>query len=93
MNDMNYNKVIKIGVVGATGYTGIELLRLLAIHPNAQVIVITSREHAGVRVDILFPALRGFYDQHFVEPNSDDLYKCDVVFFATPPGCCSRSYT
>jgi N-acetyl-gamma-glutamyl-phosphate reductase len=86
VNDMNNDKVIKIGVIGATGYTGIELLRLLAAHPNAQVKVITSREHTGIRVDSLFPALRGFYDHHFVEPNSEHLYECDVVFFATPPG-------
>ena len=93
VNDMNNDKVIKIGVIGATGYTGIELLRLLAAHPNAQVKVITSREHTGIRVDSLFPALRGFYDHHFVEPNSEHLYECDVVFFATEENKESHLFT
>jgi len=83
---MSNSIVIKIGVVGATGYTGVELLRLLAMHPNADVVAITSRTEAGRRVDDLFPSLRGHYEQQFTDPNSDQLNDCDVVFFATPHG-------
>jgi N-acetyl-gamma-glutamyl-phosphate reductase len=78
--------VIQVGIVGGTGYTGVELLRLLANHPQAQVRVITSRAEAGVRVDELYPNLRGFYDLQFVAPDFDELATCDVVFFATPHG-------
>lgn len=88
---MDNSIVIKIGIVGATGYTGVELLRLLAMHPNAQVVVITSRTHAGSRVDLLFPSLRGHYDHHFTAPNSEQLNNCDVIFFATPPGVAQES--
>ncbi len=83
---MKNSVVIKIGVVGATGYTGVELLRLLAMHPNAKVLAITSRTEVGRRVDDLFPNLRGHYDQSFIDPNSDQLNNCDVIFFATPHG-------
>jgi len=79
--------VIKIGIVGGTGYTGVELLRLLASHPNAQVEVITSRSEAGINVADLYPNLRGHYSNLlFTEPNTALLAACDVVFFATPHG-------
>lgn len=78
--------MIQVGIVGGTGYTGVELLRLLANHPQTQVRVITSRAEAGVRVDDLYPNLRGFYDLQFVVPDFDELATCDVVFFATPHG-------
>lgn len=78
--------MIQVGIVGGTGYTGVELLRLLANHPQAQVRVITSRAEAGVRVDDLYPNLRGFYELAFVAPDFDELAHCDVVFFATPHG-------
>jgi len=77
---------VKIGIVGGTGYTGVELLRLLANHPNAEVVAITSRSEAGMPVAEMFPNLRGFYDLAFSEPNADVLGACDVVFFATPHG-------
>ncbi len=77
---------IKVGIVGGTGYTGVELLRLLANHPEAQVQAITSRSEAGVRVDEMYPNLRGFYDLAFSEPDVEVLRACDVVFFATPHG-------
>jgi N-acetyl-gamma-glutamyl-phosphate reductase len=76
--------VIKVGIVGGTGYTGVELLRLLAGHPQVSVVVITSRAEAGRRVDDLFPNLRGYCDLQFTEPDSTRLSSCDVVFFATP---------
>ncbi|MFT6289021.1 MAG: N-acetyl-gamma-glutamyl-phosphate reductase [Alcanivorax sp.] len=76
--------MIKVGIVGGTGYTGVELLRLLASHPEAEVVSITSRAESGRRVDGLFPNLRGHYDLEFSEPSSERLAECDVVFFATP---------
>lgn len=78
--------MIKVGIVGGTGYTGVELLRLLAMHPQADVSVITSRAEAGRPVAGLFPSLRGHYDLCFSEPDVDTLSACDVVFFATPHG-------
>jgi len=78
--------VIKVGIVGGTGYTGVELLRLLAQHPEASVSVITSRSEAGRPVSDLYPNLRGHYDIAFSEPDVDALLACDVVFFATPHG-------
>lgn len=76
----------KIGLVGGTGYTGVELLRLLAAHPGVRLEVITSRSEAGTRVADLFPNLRGFYTQSFSEPDVERLSACDLVFFATPNG-------
>ena len=78
--------MIAIGIVGGTGYTGVELLRLLAQHPQADVRAITSRKDAGTRVAQMFPSLRGRYDLAFCEPQEAKLADCDVVFFATPHG-------
>ncbi|ASK26936.1 N-acetyl-gamma-glutamyl-phosphate reductase [Neisseria chenwenguii] len=77
---------IKAGIVGATGYTGVELLRLLTIHPNVEVSAITSRSEAGVAIADYFPSLRGIYDLTFQTPDEAALDQCDVVFFATPNG-------
>lgn len=74
----------KVGIVGGTGYTGVELLRLLATHPQVRVEVITSRNEAGMPVSDLYPNLRGHFDLAFTEPDIDKLAACDVVFFATP---------
>ena len=79
-------KTIKIGIVGGTGYTGVELLRLLAQHPHSELRAITSRKEAGMAVAEMFPNLRGHVDLKFSEPASAGLEKCDVVFFATPNG-------
>jgi N-acetyl-gamma-glutamyl-phosphate reductase len=76
--------MIKVGIVGGTGYTGIELLRILARHPQAELAVITSRKEAGVPVAKLFPSLRGAVSLEFSDPGKGDLAQCDVVFFATP---------
>jgi N-acetyl-gamma-glutamyl-phosphate reductase len=76
--------MVKIGIVGGTGYTGVELLRLLASHEDVEVVVITSRAESGRRVDDLFPNLRGYYDIVYTEPNLEELAACDIVFFATP---------
>lgn len=81
---------LKIGIVGATGYTGVELLRLLAQHPYVQVTTITSRSEAGVHIADYFPSLRNVYDLCFVVPEDAPLNQCDVVFFATPHGVAMR---
>ena len=79
--------MIKVGIVGGTGYTGVELLRLLAQHPEARVEVITSRSEEGVKVADMYPNLRGHYDYlSFSVPDVQRLGACDVVFFATPHG-------
>lgn len=78
--------MIKVGVVGGTGYTGVELLRLLAQHPHVEIRAITSRGEAGTPVADLFPSLRGHVSLPFSDPAGADLAGCDVVFFATPNG-------
>jgi N-acetyl-gamma-glutamyl-phosphate reductase len=79
-------ETIKIGIVGGTGYTGVELLRLLVQHPHAELKVITSRKEAGMPVADMFPNLRGRVALQFTEPSTRALSACDVVFFATPNG-------
>ncbi|MDR9433491.1 MAG: N-acetyl-gamma-glutamyl-phosphate reductase [Spiribacter sp.] len=78
--------MINAGIVGGTGYTGVELLRLLAGHPDVSLQVITSRTKAGTAVDAVFPNLRGVLDLTFSAPDTTALHDCDVVFFATPNG-------
>ena len=78
--------MIKTGVVGGTGYTGVELLRLLVGHPAVELAVITSRSEAGRPVADLFPNLRGHTGLTFTAPDAGGLESCDVVFFATPNG-------
>ena len=78
--------MIKVGIVGGTGYTGVELLRLLALHPQVDLTVITSRKEAGLPVAEMFPNLRGYVDLAFCDPQRAGLEQCDVVFFATPNG-------
>lgn len=77
---------IKTGIVGGTGYTGVELLRLLAMHPNVELTAITSRGEAGTAVADIFPNLRGHVELVFTTPDDANLEACDVVFFATPNG-------
>ena len=78
--------MIKVGVVGGTGYTGVELLRILARHPHVELSVITSRSEAGTPVADMYPNLRSIIDINFTEPDPVSLSTCDVVFFATPNG-------
>ncbi|MEB0030822.1 N-acetyl-gamma-glutamyl-phosphate reductase [Undibacterium sp. RTI2.1] len=78
--------MIKIGIVGGTGYTGVELLRLLATHSQAQIVAITSRKEDGLPVADMYPSLRGHLDIAFSSPDKAKLTECDVVFFATPHG-------
>lgn len=81
---MTATRKLKIGIVGGTGYTGVELLRLLANHPNADLVAITSRSEAGQAVADMYPNLRGHVDLKFTVPDAAELAKLDVVFFATP---------
>ena len=78
--------MIKVGIVGGTGYTGVELLRLLAVHPDVQLTAITSRKEDGLPVADMYPSLRGKVALAFSAPDKVDLSQCDVVFFATPHG-------
>ena len=78
--------MIKVGIVGGTGYTGVELLRILSQHPEVEMQAITSRKEAGVAIDELFPSLRGKVKLKFSDPAKTKLEKCNVVFFATPNG-------
>jgi N-acetyl-gamma-glutamyl-phosphate reductase len=82
--------MIKAGIVGGTGYTGVELLRLLAQHPHVELKAITSRKEAGTPVSAMFPSLRRRVDLAFTEPTPKALAGCDVVFFATPHGVCMQ---
>ena len=82
--------MIRVGVVGGTGYTGVELLRLLLCHPGVTVSVITSRSEAGRRLDDLFPSLLGTCELAFTDPAQADYSSCDVVFFATPHNVAMR---
>ncbi|MEW6165457.1 MAG: N-acetyl-gamma-glutamyl-phosphate reductase [Pseudomonadota bacterium] len=78
--------MIKVGIVGGTGYTGVELLRLLAQHPEVELVAITSRAEAGGMVAEMFPSLRGRVDLCFSDPAAAPLKECQLVFFATPNG-------
>lgn len=83
--------MIKVGIIGGTGYTGVELLRLLVTHPHVEICAITSRSEAGIHVADMFPNLRGFVDLTFTDPAPENLTECDVLFFATPNGTAMRS--
>ncbi|MES0327328.1 MAG: N-acetyl-gamma-glutamyl-phosphate reductase [Gammaproteobacteria bacterium] len=78
--------MISVGIVGGTGYTGVELLRLLVSHPEVDLKMVTSRSEAGKPVADMYPNLRGFTDVCFSEPDVKMLGACDLVFFATPNG-------
>ena len=77
---------IKVGIVGGTGYTGVELLRLLCVHPLVDIVSITSRGDAGTLVAAMYPSLRSYIDLLFEDPAKAQLNLCDIVFFATPNG-------
>jgi N-acetyl-gamma-glutamyl-phosphate reductase len=78
--------MIKVGIVGGTGYTGVELLRLLASHSEVQLQAITSRKEDGLPVADMYPSLRDRVPLAFSSPDKAALTECDVVFFATPHG-------
>lgn len=83
---MSDQQKIKVGVVGGTGYTGVELLRLLVQHPCVELTAVTSRSEAGQPVSALYPNLRGYLELEFTAPDFASLSQCDLVFFATPNG-------
>ncbi|HCK77066.1 MAG TPA: N-acetyl-gamma-glutamyl-phosphate reductase, partial [Gammaproteobacteria bacterium] len=78
--------MIKVGIIGGTGYTGVELLRLLVRHPRAEVVAISSRSERERPVTDVFPSLRGHTELCFSDPDGADLEGCDLVFAATPNG-------
>jgi len=82
--------MIQAGIVGGTGYNGVEMLRILTLHPGVAIRVVTSRSDAGRSVSDLYPNLRGFVDLEFSQPDIEVLAQCDVVFFATPNGTAMR---
>ena len=77
---------MRIGIIGGSGYTGVELLRLLSPRRDIEIVFISSRAQAGNRVDSLFPSLRGHVDLSFSDPDDVKDAQCDLVFFATPNG-------
>lgn len=80
-----------VGIIGGSGYTGVELLRLLCPHPGVNVSFVSSRANAGTRIDSVFSSLRGHCDLLFSEPAVEEMAKCDLVFFATPNGTAMKS--
>ncbi|SMN00925.1 N-acetyl-gamma-glutamyl-phosphate reductase [uncultured Candidatus Thioglobus sp.] len=83
--------MIKAGIIGGTGYTGVELLRLLHNHTGAEVIAISSRSEVGQRVDDFFPSLAGQTELVFTAPDDAILESCEVIFFATPHGVAMKN--
>ena len=77
---------VKVGIIGGSGYTGLELLRILHQHPSAEVHVMTSRALEGKKLYEVFPNMHGISNLTYLLPDDDKLYECDIVFFATPHG-------
>jgi N-acetyl-gamma-glutamyl-phosphate reductase len=77
--------MLPIAIVGGSGYTGIELLRILKLHPQANVVAVTSRKYAGHPVEEVFPSLHGYDGLLFTEPDVNDLSKsAEWIFTAVP---------
>lgn len=82
---MQTEKKTRVAIVGASGYTGVELLRILKLHPSVEVTVVTSRQNQGTPVAELFPSLHGYFDLKFQAPDMDEICAAaDVVFTAVP---------
>lgn len=81
---------MRIGIIGGSGYTGVELLRLLCQRADLEIVFISSRANVGSRVDEMYPSLRGFVDLSFSDPAAVMQANCDLVFFATPNGTAMR---
>ena len=77
---------MKVGIIGASGYTGSELLRILATHPKAEVVAASSRRYEGQEIWKVHRFLKGFYSLKFCTPEIDNFSECDVVFTAVPHG-------
>jgi len=79
--------MLRIGIIGGSGYVGSELLRLLLIHPQVEVTMVTSRQSAGEYVFNVHPNLRGITQLKFVPLDIAEMQKnCDLIFTATPHG-------
>jgi N-acetyl-gamma-glutamyl-phosphate reductase len=74
----------KISIAGATGYTGIELLRLLVKHPEVEIATLTAESHAGKNIAAVAPSLKGWVDQTLVKLSPKVAQECDVLFLALP---------
>ena len=74
----------KIGVAGASGYTGLELLRLLINHPEAEIVFLTSETYQGEDISRVFPSISGFVDIKLSSIESISSDTCDIVFLALP---------
>lgn len=79
-------QVIRIGILGASGYTGAELVRLLAHHPNAVITLMTADRSAGKTIDTVFPHLGGLELPRLVSIEDADWDKTDLIFCALPHG-------
>ena len=77
---------MRVGIIGGSGYTGSELLRILSMHRKVEVVAVTSRKYEGKSVEEVHPFLKGFYSLKFVSPELKNLEECDVVFTAVPHG-------
>ena len=77
--------MISVGIIGASGYTGEELVKILQNHQNVVIKSLTSRTHAGKNIGDVFNLEKPINDV-FKSPNIESLLECDVVFFATPNG-------
>ncbi|MXX20755.1 MAG: N-acetyl-gamma-glutamyl-phosphate reductase [Cenarchaeum sp. SB0665_bin_23] len=78
---------MRVGVIGASGYVGGEVLRLLVNHPDVEITAVTSRKHAGQYLHRIQPSLKGFTDLTFSELDYDRLSeKCDLIITAVPHG-------
>src|SRR5581483_750642 len=84
------NRMVNVGILGGTGYTGVELLRLLLAHPAVELHAVTSRAEAGKKLADLFPNLRGHTALTFTAPEDGWARGCDVVFSAAPNGVCMQ---
>lgn len=78
--------MIKAGIIGASGYTGSELMRILCTHPEVEIVAVTSRKWEGKDVSEVLPFLKGFYDLKFISPDLKKFEGCDVVFTSVPHG-------
>jgi len=84
---MVMNVSVRVAIIGASGYTGGELLRILALHREVEVVAATSREYAGKPITHVHPHLRGFYKaMRFISIDLDKILKADVVFLSLPAG-------
>ncbi len=78
---------MKVGIIGASGYTGLELVRILAGHPKVEISSLTSERFAGLAIDEVFPSLKGFIDLRFSELSVQKIAReADFIFTALPHG-------